>query len=105
MTVKPQLHRRRTVKLVKLTVNIKVEIDWPKRKMKIVWDKLEGQLYLSAVASGGLCGKSLYLLSVQLSSSAVVLGIGSIGCAPMLTEKCHLPQEVGKETGSQTVTN
>lgn len=67
--------------------------------MKIVLDKLEGQRYLSAVASGGLCGKGLYLLSVQLSSSAVVLSIGSIGCAPMLIEKCHLPQEVGKETG------
>lgn len=46
--------------------------------------------HLSAVASGGLRGQSLYLLAVQLSSSAVVLGVGSVGRAPMLTEKCHL---------------
>lgn len=78
-------------KLVQLTVR-------RKSQRKIVWDKQEGLRYLSAVASGGLCGKSLYLLSVQLSSSAVVLGIGSIGCAPMLIEKHHLPQYVGKET-------
>lgn len=50
--------------------------------------------YISAMASGGLCSESLYLLPVQLSSSAVILGIGSIGSAPMLVEKCYLPSEV-----------
>lgn len=45
------------------------------------------------MASGSLRGYSLYLLPVQLSGSAVVLGIGSVGCAPMLVEKCNLPPE------------
>lgn len=48
------------------------------------------KVHLSAVTSGGLRGQSLYLLTVQLSSSAVVLGVGSVGRAPMLAEKCHL---------------
>lgn len=47
--------------------------------------------YVSAMTSGGLRGQSLYLLPVQLSGSAVVLGVGGTGCAPMLTEKRNLP--------------
>lgn len=50
--------------------------------------------YISAMASGSLRSESLYLLPVQLSSSAVILGIGSVGCAPVLVEKCYLPPEV-----------
>lgn len=42
------------------------------------------------MTSDSLCCQSLYFLPVQLGSSAVVLGVGSVGCAPMLTEESHL---------------
>lgn len=51
------------------------------------------QLYLRAMASGSLRGQSLYLFPVQLGSSTVVLGVCSVGCAPMLTKESHLGGE------------
>lgn len=49
------------------------------------------------MASGSLRSESLYLLPVQLSSSAVIFGIGSVGGATVLVEKRCLPSEA--ETG------
>lgn len=48
------------------------------------------------MASGSLCGQSLYLLPVQLGSSAVVLGVGSVCRTPMLTKESHLGKKKQK---------
>lgn len=93
LTVEPQLQARRAVKLLHMFTQIG-------KKWKTKDLKKERGSYISAMASGGLRGQRLYLLPVQLSSSAVILGVGCVSCAPVLVEKCNLPQE--EETRQST---
>lgn len=50
----------------------------------------QGVSDLSAVPSGGLGGQSLDLLSIKLSCTAVIFGIGFTGSATMLAKKGRL---------------
>lgn len=46
--------------------------------------------------AGGLGGQSLDFLPVELSRTAVVLGVGVLGGAPVLVEEGRLQRKAGK---------
>lgn len=48
--------------------------------------------------AGGLGGQSLDFLPVELSCTAVVLGVGVLGGTPMLVEEGRLKRKAGKLT-------
>lgn len=48
--------------------------------------------------AGGLGGQSLDFLPVELSRTAVVLGVGILGGTPMLVEEGRLQRKSGKLT-------
>ena len=50
------------------------------------------------MSAGGLGGQSLDLLPVELSRTAVVLGVGVLGGTPMLVEEGRLQRKAGKLT-------